>query len=264
MSGEQTFLGLSKNALYRIDPRLAGNKLVDSELKQYVSKNDFSAAATTEKGYIAVASNKGDIRMFDRLGINAKTHLPALGDPILGLDVSADGRWLLATCRTYLLLVDTQQKDGKNAGKLGFEKSFGKDSKPQPRRLALTPSHVAQFQHETGAPISFTPARFNTGLEDHNETSIITATGPFIVTWSLKKLLRNNKDAYSIKRYSEEVKADNFKFGSDKSLIVALPNEVNMLDKKQLRKPTRESIATPRKSGRTSALRRSDIVNSPY
>merc|ERR1711939_887063 len=47
MSGEQTFLGLSRNALYRIDPRLAGNKLVDSELMQYVSKNDFSAAATT-------------------------------------------------------------------------------------------------------------------------------------------------------------------------------------------------------------------------
>jgi hypothetical protein len=96
-TGEQTFLGLSKNALYRIDPRLAGNKLVDSELKQYVSKNDFSAAATTEKGYIAVASNKGDIRMFDRLGIQAKTALPALGDPIVGLDVSADGRWVLAS-----------------------------------------------------------------------------------------------------------------------------------------------------------------------
>ena len=73
---EQTFLGLSKNALYRIDPRLSGSKLVDSELKQYVSKNDFSAAATTEQGYIAVASNKGDIRMFDRLGINAKDRAP--------------------------------------------------------------------------------------------------------------------------------------------------------------------------------------------
>ena len=111
--------------------------------------NDFSAAATTEKGYIAVASNKGEIRMFDRLGINAKTQLPALGDPIIGIDVSADGRWLLATTRTYLLLIDALQKEGKNAGKLGFEKSFAKDSKPQPRRLALTPSHVAQFQHET-------------------------------------------------------------------------------------------------------------------
>jgi len=279
MTGEQTFLGLSRNALYRIDPRLAGNKLVDSELKQYVSKNDFSAAATTEKGYIAVASNKGDIRMFDRLGINAKTHIPALGEPIIGLDVSADGRWVLATCRTYLLLIDALQKEGKNEGKLGFEKSFGKDSKPQPRRLGLTPSHVAQFQHETGAPLSFTPARFNTG-EGLSETSIITATGPFIVTWNMKKVLRGSKDPYSIKRYAEEVKADNFKYGSDKNVIVALPNEVNMVAKQSFKKPTRESIATParisslggrRSSGRVGTrdsarykLGKEDVVNSPY
>jgi hypothetical protein len=282
MTGEQTFLGLSRNALYRIDPRLAGNKLVDSELKQYMSKNDFSAAATTEKGYIAVASNKGDIRMFDRLGINAKTHIPALGEPIIGLDVSADGRWVLATCRTYLLLIDALQKEGKNEGKLGFEKSFGKDSKPQPRRLGLTPSHVAQFQHETGAPLSFTPARFNTG-EGLSETSIITATGPFIVTWHMKKVLRGSKDPYSIKRYTDEVKADNFKYGSDKNVIVALPHEVNMVLKQTFKKPTRESIATPARVGggsmggrrsdagtvgtRESArykLGKEDVVNSPY
>lgn len=268
MTGEQTLLGLSGNALYRIDPRLDGNKLVDSEFKQYTSKNDFSAAATTEKGYIAVASNKGDIRMYDRLGIQAKTALPALGDPIIGLDVSADGRWVLATTRTYLLLIDNLQKEGKNEGKLGFEKAFAKDSKPQPRRLALTPSHVAQFQHETKAPLSFTPARFNTG-EDASETTIITATGPFVVTWSLKKLLAGRKDPYSIKRYSEEVKADNFRFGSDKNIVVALPNEVDMVARRALQRPTRESImappATPRRSkGRGSYLGRNEIVNSPY
>jgi hypothetical protein len=269
MSGEQTFLGLSSNALYRVDPRLAGNKLVDDQLKQYVTKNAFSAAATTEKGQIAVASEKGDIRLFDRVGINAKTLIPALGDPIIGMDVSADGRWVLATTRTYLLLIDALQKGGKNDGKLGFEKAFAKDDKPQPRRLALTPSHVAQFQHETKAPISFTPARFNTGLDD-KETTIITATGPFIVTWSMKKVLANRKDPYSIKRYAEEVKADNFKFGSDKNLIVALPNEVDMVAKRALQRPTRESIATPMKVGsgrrgtRGSYLGRNDIVNSPY
>lgn len=285
MTNEQTFLGLSKNALYRIDPRLAGDKLVESDLKQYVSKNDFSAAATTEKGYIAVASTKGDIRMFDRLGINAKTHIPALGEPIIGLDVSADGRWVLATCRTYLLLVDALQKEGRYEGKLGFERSFGKDAKPQPRRLGLRPSHVAQFQHETGVPLSFTPARFNTGL-DSDETSIVTATGPFIVTWNLAKVLAGRRDPYTIKRYAEEVKADNFKYGSDKNVIVALPNEVNMVAKHSFKKPTRESIASPvrvgggggggggggvgrgRESGggrrSEGRLGRSDIVNSPY
>jgi tRNA (guanine9-N1)-methyltransferase len=269
MTSTQPFIGISHNALFRIDPRLSGSKLVEADLKQYTSKNNFSAAATTESGYVAVASNKGDIRLFERLGINAKTHIPALGEPIIGLDVSADGRWVLGTCRTYLLLIDALQKEGKNQGKLGFERSFAKNSKPQPHRLGLQPAHVAQFQHETRVPLSFTPARFNTGL-DSQETSIVTATGPFIITWSLKKVLANKKDPYTIKRYAENVMADNFKFGSDKNVIVALPNEVNMVAKTSFRKPTRESIAGPmtpvRLSGsrRSNRLGRNEIVNSPY
>jgi hypothetical protein len=130
--------------------------------------------------------------------------------------------------------------------------------------LGLTPSHVAQFQHETGAPLSFTPAKFNTG-EGKDETTIITATGPFVVTWSLKKVLQGRKDPYSIKRYSEEVKADNFRFGSDKNIVVALPNEVDMVARRALQRPTRESImATPRRSKGRGSYLRNEIVNSPY
>lgn len=273
----QPFVGHSANALFKIDPRVAGNKLVEEQLKQYVSKNQFSSAATTEKGHIAVASDKGDIRLFDRIGVNAKTLIPALGEAIIGLDVSADGHWLLATCKTYLLLIDCVQKDGKNEGKLGFEKSFAKDSKPQPRRLALKPQHVAQFKHETGANLSFTVGKFNAD-PDGKETSIITSTGPFLVTWSLKKVVSGQADSYQIKRYSDQVIADNFEFGSDKNVILALPNEVDMVSRKAFKRPTRESIAgdaavsrlsagaysTPRKSrGRVSNLR-NEIVNSPY
>ena len=277
-TGEQTFLGISNNALYRVDPRLSGNKLVDADMKQYASKNDFSALATTEKGYIAVASNKGDIRLFDRLGIRAKTQLPALGDPITGMDVSANGRWILATTKNYILLVDAQQKDGKNEGKLGFEKAFASDSKPKPRRLNLTPEHVAQFHHETGKPVSFVPAKFNTG-EGSDVTSIITATGPYIIEWNLKRVLRGTKAAYKIKRYEDEVKADDFKYGSDRNVIVALPNEVNMIAKQSLKRPTRESIMGNMRlseGGRRSSARigtresgryklgKDDVVNSPY
>lgn len=274
MTHEPTFLGISRNALFRVDPRLSGNKLVDSQLKQYVSKNDFSSVSTTEKGYVAVASNKGDIRLFDRLGINAKTVIPALGEPIIGLDVSADGRWVLGTCRTYLLLIDALQKSGKNEGKLGFEKPFAADSKPQPRRLALTPEHVAQFHHETGKGVSFTPARFNTS-KTNEETSIITATGPYIIDWNLDKVIRGSKSPYIIKRYEDNVKADDFKFGTDQNVIVTLPNWVNMVGKQHLKRPTRESIAgdfVPRRSSARIGTRESgryklgkdDVVHSPY
>jgi len=258
MTGEKTFLGLSNNALFRIDPRLSGDKLVDAQLKQYVSKNDFSAAATTENGYIAVASNKGDIRLFDRLGINAKTHLPALGEAIIGLDLSKDGHYALGTCKTYLLLVDCLQT-GKHEGKLGFEKAFPKDEKPKPRRLTLNPMHVAQMQAETKSPLSFTAAKFNTGV-DADETAIITSTGPFVVTWNLKRVLAGKRDPYQIKRYQEVVKADNFRFGSDKSVVVAFANEVDMVRKQTFSKPTRESISAPVRQLRS----RHSIVNSPY
>ena len=272
----QPFVGFSRNALFRLDPRVSGNKLVESDMKQYVSKNDFSAQATTEKGYIAVASNKGDIRLFDRLGVNAKTQVPALGDPIHGIDVSADGRWLLGTCTNYILLIDTLQTSGKYEGKLGFERSFAKDSKPKPRRLQPSPEHIAQIRHITGKPLNFTQAKFNIS-QDGKETSIITSTGPYVITWTMKKVLNGDKDAYKIRKYGEDVMADSFEYGSDKHAILMLPNEVDMVARKSFKRPTRESImapgsrlsgigpSTPRRSGagRQSHLR-NEIVNSPY
>jgi hypothetical protein len=252
--------------MYRVDPRLSGNKLVDSDMKQYSTKGiNFTTVSTTENGYIAIGNEKGDVRLFDTLGKVAKTALPALGGNIIGLDVSADGRYVLATCKNYILLIDTLQKEGKFEGKLGFERAFPADKKPTPYKLTLTPPHIAEFQHQTGKALSFTPARFNAG-PDQTETTIVTATGPFIITWSLKKVLEKRKDPYSIKRYSEDVKADNFRFGSDKGIVVALPNEVDLVRRAQLKRPTRESIAPPRLSSaaankrNSNYLRRSDVV----
>ena len=258
---EQTLLGASDNGLFRIDPRLSGTKLVESQLKSYATKVNFSALASTDKGYIAVASQKGEIRLYDRLGINAKTQLPAMGDAIIGIDVSSDGKWILATCQTYLLLIDATIKDGKNEGQIGFLKSFGKDSKPRPKRLQISPEHLAHMQVQTGAPLKFTMAHFNTGLESQ-EQSIVTSSGPFVITWSLRKLLRGDKSPYLIKRYSDNVAADNFKFGTDKNVIIALDNDVGMVDRRTFRKPTRETLATPAR--RIQAMSRNSIVNSPY
>jgi len=118
-TAEQTFIGHSHNSVFRIDPRLSGSKLVADELKQYKTKNDFSAAATTESGHLVVASNKGDLRLYDALGKNAKTALPALGDAIIGVDVTKNGQFLIATTKTYLLLIDTTIGEGRYQGSSG-------------------------------------------------------------------------------------------------------------------------------------------------
>lgn len=106
--------------------------------------------------------------------------MPALGDAILGVDVSADGRWLVATCKTYLLLIDTLIGEGRYKGQLGFDRSFPAEAKPVPRRLQLKPEHVSYMQGK----VEFTPARFNTGLGEE-EKSIVTSSGEFVITCAL-------------------------------------------------------------------------------
>jgi hypothetical protein len=153
---EQTLVGASHNAIFRVDPRVSGTKLVDSQYKQYAGKNKFSGVATTASGKLAVASEKGDIRLFDTIGKNAKTALPPLGDPIIGIDVTASGRYIVATTKSYLLLIDTLIGEGRYQGSLGFDRSFPAAAKPMPKRLQLRSEHVAYMNHD----VSFSPARY--------------------------------------------------------------------------------------------------------
>ncbi|CAA7259820.1 unnamed protein product [Cyclocybe aegerita] len=246
---EQTLVGSSHNALFRIDPRVSGTKLVESQFKQYVSKNKFSGVTTTASGKLAVASEKGDIRLFDSIGKNAKTALPPLGDPILGIDVTASGRWIVATTQTYLLLIDTLIGEGRYQGQLGFDRSFPATSKPQPKRLQLKPQHVSYM-----GDISFTPARFNQ-VEGQEENAIVTSSGQFVIAWDFAKVKKGKLDQYEIKKYEDHVVQDNFRFGDDKEIIVALNNNVLALNKKNLRKPNRHSLAPQSHSS---------IVNAPF
>ncbi|KAJ6539403.1 VID27 cytoplasmic protein [Mycena capillaripes] len=252
---EQTLVGASHNALFRIDPRISGTKMVESQFKQYVSKNKFSGVATTKAGKLAVASEKGDIRLFDSIGKIAKTALPPLGDPIIGIDVTADGRYVVATTKTYLLLIDTLIGEGRYAGSLGFDRSFPATAKPIPRRLQLRTEHVAYMQHD----ISFSPARFNQSETD-SENAIVTSTGQFVIAWDFNKVKKGHLDKYEIKKYEDLVVQDNFRFGDDKEIIVALANNVVAINKKQLRRPDRKSFGAPRRSSRSHSA----IVNAPF
>ncbi|KAJ1914140.1 Vacuolar import and degradation protein 27 [Mycoemilia scoparia] len=267
-TSNKTLVGLSHNSIYRIDPRLPGQKCVDDEFKMYASKPNFTCAATTESGHIVVAGEKGTVQLFDRIGPRAKTALPALGDSIIGIDVTADGRYLVATCKTYLLLVDTKVQDDPK-GRNGFQKSFPKDKKPVPKRLCLQPSHVVYMKSSNAnSDLTFTPARFNTAPHDSDhahrgERLIVTSSGQFVITWNLNKVLKTGRgDIYSIRKYPDNVVADNFKFGQDRSIIVTLPNDVTMIQRKDLQKPTRKSLAiqTPVRKLRSN----NTIVNSPY
>ncbi|RIA94491.1 VID27 cytoplasmic protein [Glomus cerebriforme] len=253
MTGEKMILGLSHNSIYGIDPRLPKFKLVDNKRRQYVTKNDFISGATDEKGHIAVGTVKGDIKLFDSLGKIAKTNLPAMGSAIKGIDVTSDGKWLIATTDQYLLLVNTEIKSDSD-GRTGFEKSFAKAEKPKAKKLQLKPQHITQMGGHT---VNFTPARFNTG-EGVMEKTIVTSTGPFVITWNFRQV-KQGKLAYQIKRYSDDIVADNFRFGQDKSIIVTLPHDVTLTKKSHLSTPTKSVLSPSKKSGSRS---RNNIVKS--
>jgi hypothetical protein len=91
-TGSQTLVGINSSAVFGIDGRLAGNKIVGEQTKQYSKKLGFSATCTTGSGDIAVGSLKGEIRLYNKLGKDAKTLLPGLGDPITGMDSTENGK----------------------------------------------------------------------------------------------------------------------------------------------------------------------------
>ncbi|KAG0238197.1 hypothetical protein BGX31_003333 [Mortierella sp. GBA43] len=213
---ERTMIGIARNSIFRIDPRQPRNKIVQAENKEYAIGTQFTCGATTDHGYLAVAGAKGDIKLFNALGKIAKTALPAQVGPIIGLDVSANGRYVLATCRQSIQVIDVLNSTN---GELGFNISFPAKSKPIPILLELKPEHKSAMK----TPINFTPARFNMGINEEEKT-IVTSTGPYVITWNFRRVKLGHKD-YNIMEYSDTVVADNFKYGQDRSIIVTLPHD---------------------------------------
>jgi hypothetical protein len=76
---------------------------------------------------------------------------------------------------------------------------MGKE-KPVPRILRLKPEHVELMEGK----VNFTPARFNVGESDE-ERSIVTSTGPYIITWNFRKVKQNKLKEYTMKKYGDIV-----------------------------------------------------------
>eukprot|EP01113_Clastostelium_recurvatum_P039615 TRINITY_DN6064_c0_g1_i1.p1 TRINITY_DN6064_c0_g1~~TRINITY_DN6064_c0_g1_i1.p1 ORF type:complete len:831 (-),score=183.37 TRINITY_DN6064_c0_g1_i1:11-2503(-) len=244
----KTFVGMNAGGFFMMDPRLKGDKIVDSNSYFYSrsTRPDMSCGATTKFGQLAVGTGKGEIKLFDQklfgegrsepgAAPRAKTSLVGMGDPIKGIDVTEDGAWILATCKTYLMVIPAQFEQ-KGALVSGFEKAMGA-AKPAPRRLQLRPEDIAKM----GGRIDFTPAHFNTTTEGgaQEERSIVTSTGPFLISWNFRKVKQNKLDEYQIKRYEHDIVADQFKFGEDRNIIVAMSDDVVMAKK--------VPVSTPRK-----------------
>ncbi|ORZ36573.1 VID27 cytoplasmic protein-domain-containing protein [Catenaria anguillulae PL171] len=225
---EATFLGVSDRSVFRVDPRMAGSVVSDDSQYTYSKNVGLQAVASSSSGQVAVASAKGELRLFNQVGKRATTALQSAGDAIVHLDVSVDGNYVLATTRSHLLLFDVRHTTAKGAATTAFSTRMPKDGRPSAARLALRPEHVAKM----GMAPRFTAAYFNVSVT--GESSLVTSTGPYVITWSLDDVIKGRKDKYVIKRYDEDVVADQFRFGDDQQIVLALPNDVQSVSRRRM------------------------------
>ncbi|KAL5558862.1 hypothetical protein UlMin_035073 [Ulmus minor] len=200
-----TFLGLDDNRLCRWDMRDRNGMVQDlanasdgpvlnwTQGHQFSRGTNFQCFATTGDGSIVVGSLDGKIRLYSINSMRqAKTAFPGLGSPITHVDVTFDGKWILGTTDTYLILICTLfiDKDGK--AKTGFNGRMG-NRIAAPRMLKLTPldSHLA------GVNNKFRNAQFSWVTENgKQERHLVATVGKFSVIWNFQQVKNGSHECY--------------------------------------------------------------------
>ncbi|XP_065872621.1 protein CYPRO4 [Euphorbia lathyris] len=200
---ESTFLGLDDNRLCQWDMRDRGGIVQSiggdspvlnwSQGHQFSRGTNFQCFASTGDGSIVVGSVDGKIRLYSKSSMRqAKTAFPGLGSRITHVDVTYDGKWILGTTDTYLILICTlfTDKDGKT--KTGFGGRMG-NKIPAPRLLKLTPldSHLA------GVNNKFHGGHFSWVTENgKQERHLVATVGKFSVIWDFQQVKNTAHECY--------------------------------------------------------------------
>ncbi|KAK8954891.1 Protein CYPRO4 [Platanthera zijinensis] len=201
---ESTFLGLDGNRLCQWDMRdqrglvqniansMESPVLHWSQGHQFARGTNFQCFATTGDGSIVVGSLDGKIRLYSKSSMRmAKTAFPGLGSPITHVDVTFDGKWILGTTDTYLILICTIFKDKDGKEKTGFSGRMG-NRIAAPRLLKLTPldSHLAGKN-------KFQKGQFSWVTENGKQEKHLVATvGKFSVIWNFLQVKNSNHECY--------------------------------------------------------------------
>ncbi len=190
---------------------------------EYKGNPQFSCVRTTLAGGLAIGGCDGAVRLYRSSGAKRATTLyTEFHDPIVAIDVSADGRWVLATCSRYLLLISTTSNAGE---KTGFESTLRKDNKKNVVRLELSADDTASHGLSEAR---FTPATFNCGDELGAEEAILTSIGTYIVMWNFAQVKRGKLFNYKIKLLGDRVVKNQFKFNCPEKVLVTLPQTVKV------------------------------------
>jgi len=126
-----------------------------------------------------------------------KTLLPGLGQHIKYIETTQDGKWILCTCKDYIMVISTTVEDSEYSG---FERSMGKH-KPRPYILRLKNKDIIKYNLRE---VEFTKAHFDIGLNSE-EHWIVTSTGPFIIKWNFRHLKKKMELSMIIKYEKQNI-----------------------------------------------------------
>lgn len=228
MTNDQMLVGINSNNLFQLDPRInKSNKVAANREYAKSTKTCFKNLCTSSDGNVVVGSIDGKIRLYSNdihSKTRAKTALPSLGDPILSVDITNDGGYILATCSYYLLVINTKVIDENGKEKDGFGSSITKNCKSL--KLQLNPLDVDKYNLYN---CCFTPARFNVG-KTIQETNIVSSIGEYIVNWNFNKVKKGIKSDYRIKKMNHHVKNNEFMFDKNE-LIVTMDKNIGLQHK---------------------------------
>ncbi|XP_062221741.1 protein CYPRO4-like [Phragmites australis] len=200
-----TFLGLDDNRLCRWDMRDARGRVQTissssvspvlhwSQGHQFSRGTNFQCFASTGDGSIVVGSVDGKIRLYSKSSMRmAKTAFPGLGSPITHVDVTYDGKWILGTTDTYLILICTMFKDKDGKENTGFSGRMG-NRIAAPRLLKLTPLDSIL----AGTDNKLHGGQFSWVTENGKQEKHLVATvGKFSVVWNFQQVKDGNHDCY--------------------------------------------------------------------
>ena len=93
---------------------------------------------------------------------------------------------------------------------------MGKE-KPNPLKLQIKATDIAKYKIKY---VDFKPARFNNSCQSADETSIVTSTGKFLVTWNFKKVKRGILNQYVIKELDTKPIDNQFQIDREEKILV--------------------------------------------
>ena len=217
LNEKNEMIGINSNNIFLLDGRVH-RKIKIVNVKNYSFNPNFKSIITTGFGGIAVGAENGDIRLFDEVGNNAKTLITGFDQPIRYLDSSVDGKYILATCDKFIMVVNTENEFNLN----GFNTSFGR-SKIKPLILHLSPNDLMKYNISNEL---FTPAKFNNNTNS-NEVMIISSLGQYVILWNFKQVKNGVTNLYKIINVNEFVIGNTTKFDKNQ-LIIALSDKLRL------------------------------------